>query len=207
MLKYKDLKEKTKNKNTVIHKIKTKIREHRARRALKKAQKREARHRIHNEPSAFDHAVISWTAPEYIKHEKSLFWKVCAVTFVAVFAAFGLMENAWTFSLAIIVFGVTYFIVHLEHPKRVEIKISPIGIKFGNRKYSYGKIKAFWIIYSPPHIKTLNIRVHGEFLTDISIQLDGQNPALVREYLLSKIPEMEGKTESLGDAILRLLKI
>jgi hypothetical protein len=204
VLKYKDL---IKNKNTMIHRIKTKIREHRARRALKKAQKREAKQRVHDEPSAFDHAVISWTAQEYIKHEKGLFWKVCAVIFIAVFAAFGFMEDAWTFSLAIIVFGVTYFIVHLEHPKHVEVKISATGIKFGNRKYSYGKIKAFWIIYNPPHIKTLNIRVHGEFLTDISIQLDDQNPAVIREYLLSKIPEMEGKSESLGDAILRLLKI
>jgi len=191
----------------MIHKIKNKIKEHRARRALKKAQKREARQRVHEDPSAFDHAVISWTAPEYISHEKGLLWKVCAVTFLAVFAAFGFMENAWTFSAAIIVFGITYFIVHLEHPKRVEVKISPTGIKFGNRKYSYGQIKAFWIIYNPPHIKTLNIRVHGEILTDIAIQLDGQNPAVVREYLLSKIPEMEGKNESLSDAIFRLLKI
>lgn len=191
----------------MLHRIKHKIKEHRAKRALKKAQKMEAKQRAFADPSAFDHSVLSWTAPEYIKHEKGLFWKVCAVAFIAIMAAFGFMQDAWTFSMAIIAFAVTYFLVHLEHPRKVEVKLSHIGIKVGNRMYGYGKIKAFWIIYQPPQVKTLNIRVSGGVLTDIDIQLDGQNPAVVREFLLSKIPEMEGKTESFSDAILRLLKI
>lgn len=191
----------------MIHKMKHKIHEYCAKNALKKARKKEGRQKPHFEPSAFDHAVISWVTPEYIKHEKGFFWKVAAITFLAVLAAFGLMENAWTFSLAIVAFGVTYFLINLEAPKNVEVKISETGIKFGNRKYSYGKIKAFWVIYQPPYVKTLNIRVHGEFLSDISIQLNGQNPAMVREFLLTKIPEMEGKAETLSDALFRLLKI
>ncbi|MFA6992501.1 MAG: hypothetical protein WC269_04465 [Candidatus Gracilibacteria bacterium] len=196
----------------MLNKIKHKVKQHREKRALKKAQKREAHGRhgtelSHEHASAYDNAVIHWTAPEYIRHERGLLWKVAAATVISLLMVFAVMEDSLTFSLAIIAFAATYYLVHLEHPKRVEVKLSNIGIKVGKRMYSYGKIKAFWICYMPPHVKTLNIHVDGGLVNDITIQLDGQNPSDVREFLLTKIPELEGKSESLGDAILRILKI
>jgi len=109
--------------------------------------------------------------------------------------------------LAIIVFTAVYSLIHLEHPRNVQVKISEIGVKVGLKKYSYGKIKAFWIIYEPPFVQTLNLRVEGDFIGEITIQLAGQDPAQVREYLISKIPEMEGKSESFSDILVRLFKI
>ena len=83
-----------------------------------------------------------------------------------------------TFSFAIIAFVVAYYFAHLEHPKDVEVKISNIGIKVGGRKYPYSRIKAFWLIYEPPYIKTLNIRVSEELVSDINTYFnnsDNQN--------------------------------
>lgn len=174
-------------------------------------QRREERKRkryiLENQPSAFDDAVLSWVAPETIRHQRGPVWKVVMGLIVLGLVVWGLFTDAWTFSLAIAVFSVVYYLAELEHPKVVEVKISDIGIKVGGRKYSYSHIKSFWIIYEPPYVRTLNIRVSGKSVSDITIQLDGQNPAAVREFLMGKIPELEGQTEKLSDIFLRLFKI
>ncbi|MDA1061128.1 MAG: hypothetical protein O3B47_05045 [bacterium] len=173
----------------------------------KLAEKKREKHILRNAPSAYDEAVLSWIAPETIKHERGTVWKVIIGLLIIGTAIWGILNNAWTFSLVIVVFSVTYYLAHLEHPKHVEIKISNIGIKVGGRKYPYNRVRAFWLIYDPPYVRTLNIRVSGDIATDITIQLDRQNPSELREFLMDKIPEMEGQSEKLSDILLRLLKI
>lgn len=191
----------------MLKKIKAKYHQHK----LKRAQKREARHQqlyeLKNTPSAYDEAILSWVTPEAIRHERGTIWKFLIGIALIFTIAWGIVYNAWTFSLAIGVFAVVYYLIHLEHPKDIEIKISNIGIKVGGRKYPYSRIKAFWLIYEPPYIKTLNLRVSGEMVSDITIQLNGQHPADVRQFLMERIPELEGQSEKLSDIFLRLFKI
>lgn len=173
----------------------------------KRKERKEKIYRLLNEPSAYDDAILSWVAPETIRHERGLAWKIIISLILAAAIAWGIVYNAWTFSLAVGVFAIVYYIIHLEHPKDVEIVISEIGIKVGGRKYPYNRIRAFWVIYEPPFVKTLNLRISGGIGGDITIQLDGQHPAPVREILIGKIPEMEGQAEKVSDIFLRLFKI
>lgn len=170
-------------------------------------QHKQQLYELKNTPSAYDEAIFSWVAPEAIKHERGTIWKFFIGAALVFTIAWGIVYNAWTFSLAVGVFAVVYYLIHLEHPKDIEIKISNIGIKVGGRKYPYSRIKAFWIIYEPPYIKTLNLRVTGEMISDITIQLNGQHPADVRQFLMERIPELEGQSEKLSDIFLRLFKI
>ncbi len=189
-------------------KIKTKIKTLKSNFIQKRKEKNEKRYLLLNKPSEYDNAVLSWVAPETIKHEKrGILWKILIFLLVLSAILWGFYNNAWTFSVAIITFVIVYYLVNLEHPKDVEVKISEIGIKVGARKYSFNKIKAFWIIYEPPYVNTLNIRVFGEMSSDITIQLGAQNPAPVREFLIGKIPELEGQSEKLSDIFFRILKI
>jgi len=191
----------------MIKKIKKKLKEKKHKRIQKREAKKKHIYALKNAPSAYDDAVLSWVAPETIKHERGTLWKFIIGLFVIAIAVWGILNDAWTFSLVIVAFSITYYLVHLEHPKEVEIKVSNIGIKVGARKYPYNRIRAFWLIYDPPYVKTLNIRVTADLITDITIQLNGQNPSQLREFLMDKIPEMEGQTEKISDIILRLLKI
>ena len=180
----------------MLNKIKTKF-----------EKRREARSMLRNMPSAFDEAEISWVAPESLEYKKGLVWKISALLFVVMAVVFGLISNAWTFSLAIIAFAFAYYVMTKKEGKVVEVMISKIGIKVGNRTYPYGKIKGFWIIYEPPHIQSLNLLVDGEFSSRVVIQLRNQNPAEVREFLMEKIPEVKGQTESVTDILARLFKM
>jgi len=184
----------------VITKIKNKVKN----RKLKKAQYQEM---LKSLPTAFDEAHITWTAPEHPHYEKGKLWKIMAVSFVLVSATFGVIFKAWTFSLAVVAFALAYYIIHRSKPQEVEISLSDIGIKVGKRKYPFNRIKSFWIIYEPPFIQTLHILVHGEFVPEIEIQIPNQDPAYLRDFLIDKIPEIEGRTPSLSTVMSRLFKI
>jgi hypothetical protein len=191
----------------MIKKIKSKIKKGRLARAQKKEQKRQHHYAIKNQPTAYDEAILAWVAPETVRHERGHVWRIVMSFLGFAWAAWAAYTGAWTLAVVIIAFMITYSIVHLEHPKDVEIVVSAVGIKVGGRKYAYSRIKAFWVIYDPPLVKTLNIRVAGEVISDITIQLGNQSPAAVREVLLEKIPEMEGATEKISDIFIRLFKI
>ncbi|MBP9838243.1 MAG: hypothetical protein KBC84_05975 [Proteobacteria bacterium] len=191
----------------MLHKIKTKYQQHR----LKRAQKREVRKRqidqIRNTLSAYDDAQIYWNASEAVIHERGPTWKVIMGIIILASIIGGIYFDAWTFSLAVAALTIAYTVVHLQRPKAIDIKISDIGIKVGYRKYAYSQIRSFWLLYDPPYVATLNIRVNGQVIDDITIQLGNQSPAEVREFLMTKIPELEGQSEKLSDILLRLFKI
>jgi len=181
----------------MIKRIKEKIK-------LLSARRREMR--IANIPSAYDNDIVSWVTPEYIRHERGLVWKIVMPIIVIASAIAGFYYDNWTFSVAIVALAIVYSLVHLEHPKNVEVKLSDIGIKVGTRVFPYGRIKSFWLIYEPPYVETLNFYAKGS-LTEMTIYLNGQDPSQIRDFLINKIPEIEGKTEALSDIFLRIFKI
>lgn len=182
----------------------SKIKENFKKSRIKRVQIREYLEAL---PTAYDEKVISWEAPERIKHKRGKFWKIfMSAAFISA-ATIAFVHNQWTFSMAIIAFAIVYYLINKEHTKDVEVSISNIGIKVGKRKYPFSKIKAFWIIYEPPLVKTLNIKVHNDLSGDISIQLNEQDPSEIREFLIERIPELEGKSEALSDILVRLFKL
>lgn len=184
-------------------KIKTKIRNRMKERKLLRARRDEQ----NNVLSEYDKAVISWIAPEMIRHERGIVWKISVSLISAALIAGGVVYNSWTFSLAIAAFIVVYYLMNLEHPKDIEVKLSEIGIKVGTRKYPFSRIRAFWVIYEPHYVKTLNLRVTGELVADITIQLNHQNPSEVRNFLMKNVTELAGQSEKITDIFLRLFKI
>jgi len=156
----------------------------------------------------YDKAVFTWIAPEYIQHPKSKNWYTIAAVIAAIFVIGALLFGDWTMALAIVVLGAVYLYVHAHHPPQdIKITISKMGIKVGNMIFPYTSIQAFWIIYHPPHVMTLNLRVKEHFFSDVIIQLNHEDPVPVREFLCGQIPEWSGKTEKFGDIVLRLLKL
>jgi len=184
----------------MISKIVSKLKE----RKIKKAQTREMEL---NTNSSFDEAVLSWMAPEFIRYQRGIVWKIMVSVIVAALVVFGYFYDAWTFSLAVIVFAIVYSVVNRKEPKDIQVVVSEIGIKAGFRKYPYSLIKDFCIVYEPPYASELHMRVSNDLAHEIVIQLWGQNPAELRNYLLKHIQEKPEHKEPLSDALLRLFKI
>ncbi|MBT3865227.1 hypothetical protein HOE67_03785 [Candidatus Peregrinibacteria bacterium] len=178
-----------------------------AEKKLQKALKKEARNLEKETNTIYDEAILSWSAPEYMKHKKGTIWYAAFVILFIGGAILAYIFDAWSFALVLAVFVVTYLVVDRKNPKKVKVILSNLGIKVGKRIYQYNRIQAFWINYAPPFVRTLNIRVHGEYMVDIEIQLDKQNPSHVHQFLSQKVPELEGKKEGLISIFSRIFKL
>lgn len=178
-----------------------------AEKKLQKALKAEAKLLSKQSHTEYDKSVVEWTASEYIKYKKGWLWyTIFSVTMlVSVYEAY--VYSSVTFALALTIFLVAYIIFDLKNPKAVKISISEMGIKVGKNVYQFSRIKAFWILYNPPMVSTLNIRVHNELMTDVEIQLDGMNPVEIYNFLSTKLPELEGKEEGFIKGLARFLKL
>lgn len=154
-----------------------------------------------------DQPILLWPAPEYIKHTKGRLWFIFNGLLVLGIVVYGVITNSWTMSVAFLIFAGVYYLIHQEEPRQITIAISEMGIKIDTRFYPFSSIRYFWIVYNPPFVKTLHLKLASRTLSEIEVQLADQNSADVRSYLLKQIPEMEGKEESLTSIFSRIMKL
>jgi len=194
----------------MIKKIKNKLiirKALKAEKKLQKALKTEANFLSKQPYTEYDKSVLSWKAPEYVKYKKGRIWYAifAVVMLLSVYGAY--MYGSITFALALAGFMLAYLLFDSKHPKTVKVSISELGIKVGKKIYQFNRIRAFWILYNPPQVSVLNIRVHNEFMVDIEIQLNGMNPVDIYNFLSVRLPELEGKEEGFLKGLTRLLKL
>ncbi len=156
---------------------------------------------------AYDHPVLSWEVPEFIKHDRGKLWFIIAGCVLALIFIYSLSTNSWSTAVAFLVVAGVYYMHHHHEPRIIKITISQIGIKADTIEIPFSQIRYFWMIYEPPHVKTLHIATTKRTMPELTIQLGYQNPAELRNYLTQQIPEMTGKQESFTHLITRLLKL
>lgn len=174
---------------------------------LQKALKKEALSLEHQPRTAYDNAVVSWETQDFLKHKKGPIWYTVLFTIFLGGALAAYLLDGWTFALVLAIFPFAYISLDRKQPKRIKVILSEVGIKVGKKIYQYNRIQAYWLHYNPPLTKTLNIRVYGEYLTDIEIQLGHADPAIIQNYLSTKIPELEGKREGFSTVLAKVLKV
>lgn len=159
----------------------------------------------HHKP--FNKALVTWRAPEYTRHEKSWLWFVIAALILAALVVYGLETDGWTFSVALIVFAGTYYLFYRHEPPMVEIKISKFGVKIGHHIFPYGNLKNFWIVYEPPLVKKLYLRMSSKFQPDVFVDLRDADPAAIRKVLKEHLKEKDTPHEPFSDILVRLFRL
>jgi hypothetical protein len=162
-----------------------------------------------NTPIVSRNRVIeSWEAEEYVTHEKDKRWYMIAGGITLFFILYGILTNSASMAIAFLLLAMVYYVFQLQQAKKVHVILSELGIQFGPRFYPYNTIQSFWILYNPPHLTTLNLKLTKGIDRHIIIQLGAEvNPGDLREYLLTQIPELEGQEETFTDSIIRKFKI
>lgn len=151
--------------------------------------------------------LLDWEAPEFIKHSKGKVWFVAAGLVLATIVLYALYSGSVTMAIAFIVLAGVYYISHHHEPRNIQISLNNFGIKVGGRYIPYSQVKAFWIVYNPPHVKILKLLSTDKFMGEMTIQLGEQEPGEVRRIILKHIPEYEGREESFADIVIRLTKL
>jgi hypothetical protein len=146
---------------------------------------------------------IKWQAPEYPDYKKHPLWFVGFGLVIAALVLYGVLSGSWTTALTFILFGVAGLIFANKKPKTVTITINSTGIKIDETKYNYSVIKKFWILYELPELKALYFETSAYLNRVIKIELENQNPNVIREFLKKYLEEDLDQTESLADTISR----
>ena len=151
--------------------------------------------------------LLEWQTPEFIRHAKSKNWYLAAGILMLCLVAYALYTGSATMAIVFIVLAGVYTLTHNQEPKMIRIKITQLGIYVEDQFYPYNMINAFWLVYRPPFVQTLNLRLVGKTSNRLVIQLDRQNPVEVRALLAKEIPEVEGQQEASTDTLIRLMRL
>jgi hypothetical protein len=160
-----------------------------------------------DENCAFQEGLFGWYAPEWIRFERTWKWYLIAGIFDAALIAYAIWEGSWSMAL---VFGIVPLVYMLEHrrvPEITSVVVSHWGIKYGDIKIPFTEVKRFWIHHHPPHVDELRLQTTSLLHSEVTIPLMGASPSLIRQYMLTQVPEWEGKHMSLLDVVTRILRL
>lgn len=149
---------------------------------------------------------IYWVSKDYKDTFRGKYWKIGMIFLVLSIAIAGLILSSWTFSLAIVVFAIVYYMVHQNAAQDLPVEISEVGIKIGNTIYSYAQLSAFSMDISENSNRII-FYIKNDLLGERSLDLFETDPAIVKKFLTNKIPEIEKKSDTLVEILSKFLKI
>lgn len=145
-----------------------------------------------------------WTIHEYYQFERATPWYIVMILAGLFFVSYGLIAGNFLFSLIIILFAVIIFLQSHQDPPAIPFQITKLGIIISNRFYTYSELDGFYIIYEPPHVKTLYIETQSFFRPLIRIPLYDENPVEIRHTLQNYLVEdLDKEEEPISDKIAR----
>jgi len=169
-----------------------------------------------NEPiaysSAYDAAthnreLLTWKTPDFVPHPKGQNWIILASTGLLALIVYALITGSATMAIVFILLGGMYYLTHNQTPKIIDVKITELGVWVADKFLPYNTINSFWVVYHPPFVRRLYLKVGAKAGRTVVIELNEQNPVEVRTLLAREVPEIEDKEEGFTDILIRLLRL
>lgn len=157
-----------------------------------------------------DHRQVKhrWESPEFHRIPRGKWWYISVGAAFAICLLYGLISRSFSMLLAFIALGATFFLVGSREPKVYTTELTDMGISFKNKFYPFHQINAFWIVYQPPFVDVLYLKIRQDKKLEIlKIELNQEDPKPIRNFLIKEIPEIEGAGEPMIDVLSRLFKI
>ncbi len=149
---------------------------------------------------------ISWTAPQFVHYHKGLGWFISLGIVSTVLILYYAFKKDFLTAALFLLFAIVIYYFAKAKPRQVHIKIDDKGLKINENRIPYQNLKAFWIHYDPPQVKTLNFETTAYLNRSVSLLLMDQNPLAIKDYLLQFLPEELERKESFGEKVARKLK-
>lgn len=156
-----------------------------------------------------------WVIKEYTQHVRGQAWFVVSGLVALVLIVLSL----WTpnfiferpnflFAEIIVLAAVVVMLWHHREPPNLAVVLFEDGVAIGETFFPYRELGQFWIIYEPPHVKTLYFHFRSTIRPRLPIPLEDENPLDIRQILLQYLPEdLERESEPTSDALSRILRL
>ncbi|PIT86513.1 MAG: hypothetical protein COU33_02745 [Candidatus Magasanikbacteria bacterium CG10_big_fil_rev_8_21_14_0_10_43_6] len=133
--------------------------------------------------------LYQWTIKEYEEHTRGKRWYIVMSVVGVLLVLFGLLSGNFLFSLIIMLFAIILYLQSHQKAPDVLVSITDLGVLIGSRFYSYGELESFYLIYEPPHVKSLFFETQSVYRPRIQVPLLDMNPIDIRKSLLSFLQE------------------
>lgn len=149
-----------------------------------------------------NHAPVSWTASEFVEHQKPQGWYAILTLGAVVISAvlYFMLQDIVTVvvvALAAVMFGM----VGARKPRSLTYAIGQAGVKIGEKSFPYEAFKSFSVIEEGA-IDSIQLAPLKRFMPPISLYFPPDNEQEIVETLAAYLPHEERN----HDAIDRLMK-
>lgn len=148
---------------------------------------------------------LAWQTPAYRKLEKTRAWYLLMILVVGIFIVYDLWTGGYVVSVTFLILAAVYYLLESKPVPVIAVAITEMGLRYGTQFYAFSDLRSFWIL-STVEPKTLHFYTQKGVAKELSVFLPSDiNVAQVRDYLLLKLPEEEGKKESFTEELIRNL--
>jgi len=164
---------------------------------------------IDSSVQAQDHGQVffEWSFPEFAVNQRSKSWYFWAGLIAGAFFLYSVIVANYLFAVFILITAGIILMFH-RSDNQVDFKIAEDGILVNNKFFDYKILDHFFVIYDPPHVKTLYFEPKSYFNPRIPIPLEDQDPVAIRETLLEYLrEELDREDEPVTDQIGKIFKL
>lgn len=148
---------------------------------------------------------VSWTASEFIAHEKDANWFLMMGLGAAVIVALTYLITRDSVSTIVVLVMLVIFAVFANRkPRILPYRVDRVGIHIGEKTYHYDILKTFSLIQEEG-IRSINIVPLKRFMPPISIYMDPQDEEKIVDVLSAYLP-FEQREQELVDRLMRRLR-
>ena len=131
---------------------------------------------------------ISWSASEFMHHEKSSGWYiVVALVFIVLAAVIYFLTKEIFSAAAIILIAIAFAVFGALKPKVLEYSIGPDGIQAGAKRFSYEEFRSFAVI-TEGVLPSIQLLPHKRFALAITMYCDPEQAEKIIEILGEYLP-------------------
>jgi len=147
---------------------------------------------------------VSWTASEFIAHQKSVGWYLnLAIAAVLLSVVLYWLTKDTVTAVVVIVAAIFLGIFAARQPRQLEYSIDRHGVKVGNKRYGFQDFKSFSIVSEGP-FSAINLMPLKRFAPVLTIYFAAEQEEEITAMLADYLPFEEARPDTIENLMRRI---
>jgi len=152
--------------------------------------------------------ILRWQFQDFKPVYRSRTWWVVMGLIAGGLVVWSVLSWNFLFALIIIIGAIILVSESQREPRRLECKITTLGVAVGKKFWRWSELAEFWIAYHPPQVTNLYLVPKNPFDPRVRVPLVRTNPLEVRKLLSNNVTEdLTREDEPTSEALSHLLKL
>lgn len=148
--------------------------------------------------------TITWTSPEFEKHDKPISWFIALWIIVIALVAISILTKSLFMAILVIIAGAIISLFAVKEPRQFKFSLNDKSIKIADKSHPFESFSSFWI-FEEEDYNILSLVSKRSFHPYIKIIIPKEYSPKAKLLLRASIEE-EKQEESVMDALADWLK-